>query len=84
VTCPSAAAVSSAAGVTFAKLETTPPSSGFSQTSCGYSGTNRALEVGLYTADRILSSLTPSVVDQATSLSVSQVEAVAKVVLAES
>jgi hypothetical protein len=117
VTCPSAAAVSSAAGVTYAKLEVTPPSSGFPQTSCAYSGTNRALEVGLYPAGTTLSSLTSvatgtltpvqglgsqadstttpgsavyvyrssraySVVDQANSLSVSQVEAVAKVVLA--
>lgn len=117
VTCPSAAAVSSAAGVTYAKLQVTPPSSGFPQTSCAYSGTNQALEVGLYPAGTTLSSLTSvatgtltpvqglgseadstgtpgsavyvyrssgaySVVDQASSLSVGQVEAVAKVVLA--
>ena len=117
VTCPSAAAVSSAAGVTYAKLQVTPPSSGFPQTSCAYSGTNQALEVGLYPAGTTLSSLTSvatgtltpvqglgsqadstttpgsavyvyrstgaySVVDQASSLKVSQVEAVAKVILA--
>jgi hypothetical protein len=117
VTCPTAAAVSSAAGVTYAKLEVTPPSSGFPQTSCAYSAANQALEVGLYPAGTTLSSLTSvatgtltqvqglgsqadstttpdsavyvyrssgaySVVDQANSLSVSQVEAVAKIVLA--
>jgi hypothetical protein len=115
--CPTAAAVSSAARVTYAKLQVTPPSSGFPETSCAYSGTNQALEVGLYPAGTTLSSLTSvatgtltpvqdlgsqadstttpgsavyvyrssgaySVVDQANSLSVSQVEAVAKVVLA--
>ena len=117
VSCPSAAAVSAAAGVTYAKLQVTPPSSGFPQTGCAYSGTNQALEVGLYPAGTTLSSLTSvatgtltplpglgsqadstetpgsavyvyrssgaySVVDQASSLTVSQVEAVAKVVLA--
>ena len=76
MTCPSAATVSSAAGVTYAKLETTPPSSGFPQTSCAYSGTNSAVYV-------YRSSGAYSVVDQANSLSISQVEAVAKVVLAE-
>lgn len=58
VTCPSPAAVSSASGVTYAKLETTPPSSGFPQTSCAYSGANQALEIGLYPAGTTLSSLT--------------------------
>ena len=58
VTCPSAAAVSSAAGVTYAKMQATPPSSGFPQTSCAYSGTNQALEIGLYPAGTTLSSLT--------------------------
>jgi hypothetical protein len=116
VTCPSAATVSTAAGVTYAKLQVTAPSAGFPQTSCAYSGTNQALEVGLYPAGTTLGSLTSvatgtltpvpglgsqadstttpdsavyvyrssgtySVVDQSSSLSVSQVEAVAKAIL---
>jgi len=116
-TCPTAAAVSAAAGVTYASLQVSPPSSGFPQTVCNYSGTNEALTVGLYPAGTTLSSLTSvatgtltsvsglgsqadstttpasavyvfrssgafSVVDGSDLLHVSQVEAVAKVVLA--
>jgi hypothetical protein len=57
-TCPTAAAVSAAAGVTYAALQVMPPSSGFPQTVCNYSGTNQALTVGLYPAGTTLSSLT--------------------------
>jgi hypothetical protein len=95
----------------------TPPSSGFPQTVCNYSGKNQALTVGLYPAGTTLVSvtsvatgtLTPapglgsqadltttpnsavyvyrssgafSVVDGSDLLHVSQVEAVAKVILA--
>jgi hypothetical protein len=116
-TCPTAAAVSAAAGVTYTSLQVSPPSSGFPQTVCSYSGTNEALTVGLYPAGTTLSSLTSvatgtltsvsglgsqadstttpasavyvfrssgafSVVDGSDLLHVSQVEAVARVVLA--
>jgi hypothetical protein len=116
-TCPTAAQVSTAAGVTYTALQVTPPSSGFPQTACNYSGNNEALTVGLYPAGTTLASLTSvatgtltavpglgsqadstttpdsavyvyrssgacSVVDGSDSLKVSQVEAVAKVIVA--
>jgi hypothetical protein len=116
-TCPTAAAVSTAAGVTYTALQVAPPSSGFPQTACSYSGNNEALTVGLYPAGTTLVSLTSvatgtltsvpglgsqadstttpasavyvyrssgafSVVDGSDLLKVSQVEAVAKVILA--
>ena len=117
-TCPTAAQVSTAAGVTYTALQVAPPSSGFPQTACNYSGgNNEALTVGLYPAGTTLASLTSvatgtltavpglgsqadstttpdsavyvyrssgacSVVDGSDSLKVSQVEAVAKVIVA--
>jgi hypothetical protein len=117
VTCPTAAAVSAAAHAKYNALKVQPPSSGFPQTVCSYSGSNEALTVGLYPAGTTLQSLTSvatgtltpvpglgsqadstktpasavyvarssgafSVVDGSDLLSVAQVEAVAKVILA--
>jgi hypothetical protein len=116
-TCPTAAAVSTAAGVTYGALQVEPPSSGFPQTVCNYSGTNTDVTIGLYPAGTTLSSLTSvatgtltpvsglgsqadstttpnvavyvytptgafNIVDGSSELTVSKVEAIAKVILA--
>jgi len=115
--CGGSSASSAAANAKYNALKVQPPSSGFPQTVCSYSGSNEALTVGLYPAGTTLQSLTSvatgtltpvpglgsqadstktpasavyvarssgafSVVDGSDLLSVAQVEAVAKVILA--
>jgi len=115
--CGGSSASDGAANAKYNALKVQPPSSGFPQTVCSYSGSNEALTVGLYPAGTTLQSLTSvatgtltpvpglgsqadstktpasavyvarssgafSVVDGSDLLSVAQVEAVAKVILA--
>jgi hypothetical protein len=116
-TCPTYEAVSAAAGVSYSALQVEPPSPGFPQTQCNYSGDNTDVTIGLYPAGTTLSSLTSiatgtltavsglgsqadstttpnvgvyvytpagafNVIDGSSELTVSEVEAIAKVVLA--
>lgn len=116
-TCPSYEAVSAAAGVSYSGLQVDPPSPGFPQTVCNYSGNNTDVTIGLYPAGTTLTSLTSvatgtltpvsglgsqadstttpnvgvyvytptgafNVIDGSSELTVSNVEAIARVVLA--
>ncbi|HXL88896.1 MAG TPA: hypothetical protein VN969_07950 [Streptosporangiaceae bacterium] len=56
--CGGSSASSAAANAKYNALKVQPPSSGFPQTVCSYSGSNEALTVGLYPAGTTLQSLT--------------------------
>lgn len=60
MTCPTAATVSSVAGVTYTALQVSAPGAGSPQTACSYSGKKKkeALTVSLYPAGTTLAALT--------------------------